>query len=136
MKQKIKSLQIIHLALCTGVIIAYVIMNKLSSLRDIFNISIDTNEDYIYLLIPVFAFVLSNFIYKQQLKTTGKNSSLDFNFNIFQSASIMRWAVLEGSAFIILILKPELIISGIVIIVYLFLLRPTEERFKNDVNLI
>lgn len=43
-------------------------------------------------------------------------------------------AVLEGTAFIVLFMKPEFIISGIVIIIYLFLLMPTEEKFKKEIN--
>ncbi|WP_034057601.1 hypothetical protein [Lacinutrix jangbogonensis] len=136
MKQKIKLLQIIHLALCAGVIIAYVIIHNINPILDIFNFSEISSEDYFYIAIPVIAFVISNTIYKLILKTGNKNAAEDFNFHVFQFASIARWSILEGSAFIILFLKPKFILFGILIVIYLILLRPTEERFKNDINLL
>ena len=136
MKQNIKTLQIIHLALCAGVTVAYVILNKLNALTDIFNISEITSEDYPFIAIPVIAFLASNFLYKFILKKADKNISEALNFNTFQTASIVRWAILEGAAFVILFIKPELIIFGILILFYMFLLRPTEDRFKNDTNIV
>lgn len=44
----------------------------------------------------------------------------------------MRWAILEGAAFLILFLKPDFVLFGLLIIIYLIFLRPTEERVNND----
>ncbi|WP_055435348.1 hypothetical protein [Lacinutrix algicola] len=136
MKPNIKTLQIIHLALCAGVIVAFTILSNINSISDIFNISEVSKNDYFYFAIPLIAYVTSNFIYKLLLKKADKNATEDFNFNIFQTASIARWAILEGSAFVILFLKPEYILFGILILIYLILLRPTENRFKNDINFL
>ncbi len=40
---------------------------------------------------------------------------------IYQTAAIVRWAILEGAAFIILILKEDFILFGILIVLYLIL---------------
>ena len=134
MKDQLKALKIIHLALCASVISAYIFMTNLESIKTIFNVSIDSTEDYIFILLPIAAFIIGNFIFKFMLKSVDKKTSEASVFNNFQTASIVRWAVLEGTAFIVLFMKPEFIISGIVIIIYLFLLMPTEEKFKKEIN--
>lgn len=136
MKDKIKTLQIIHLALCAGVIVAYIVMNNIKSISDIFTISGISSEDYLFIALPLIAFIVSNFLYKLVLKKIDKNATVEANFMQFQNASIVRWAILEGSAFIILFMKPDFILFGILILIYLILLRPTEDRFKNDSNLL
>ncbi|PBJ06831.1 hypothetical protein BSF42_40060 [Flavobacterium sp. ACN6] len=40
----------------------------------------------------------------------------------------------KGAAFLILLLKPDFILFGILVIIYLIFLRPTEERINNDLN--
>jgi hypothetical protein len=57
---------------------------------------------------------------------------LEDKLPVYQTASIIRWAILEGVAFIILILKPDFLIFGILVIIYLIFLRPTEEKITND----
>ncbi|WP_375241789.1 MFS transporter [Lacinutrix sp.] len=134
MKDQLKALKIIHLALSASVVSAYIFMTNLESIKTIFNVSIDSTEDYIFILLPIAAFIIGNFIFKFMLKSVDKKTSEASVFNSFQTASIARWAVLEGTAFIVLFMKPEFIISGIVIIIYLFLLMPTEEKFKKEIN--
>ena len=134
MTEKIRSIQIIHLALCAGVILAYVLMYNFESIIDVFSVQKILIEDYFYIAIPVIAFFASNFIYRTLLKKANENATEDYNFNMFQTASIARWAILEGSAFIILFMTPDFIIFGILILIYLILLRPTEDQFKNDIN--
>ena len=88
----------------------------------------------IYLAIPVLAFVLSSILFKAQLKQIDPKLKLEDKLPIYQTASIMRWAVLEGAAFIILFLKPDFILFGILLIIYLLFLRPTEEKINNDLS--
>ncbi|UWY30259.1 MFS transporter [Flavobacterium sp. TR2] len=132
MTEKIKTLQIIHLGVCAGTIIAYFIIGDIS--LETLNIpSIDSNS-ILYLIIPVLAFVTSSILFKAQLKQIDPKLKLEDKLPVYQTASIMRWAVLEGAAFLILILKPEFIIFGLLLIVYLIFLRPTEERITNDLS--
>ncbi|MTH16505.1 MFS transporter [Flavobacterium sp. LC2016-01] len=132
MSEKIKTLQIIHLAICAGTIIAYYIIGDLS-IEKLRIPSIDTSSA-VYILIPVLAFVLSSFLFKSQLKQINPKLKLEEKFPIYQTASILRWAVLEGAAFLILILKPDFILFGILILIYLIFLRPTAERIDNDLS--
>ena len=53
----------------------------------------------------------------------------------YQTASIVRWAILEGGAFLILFLKPELAIFGLLLILYLFLVKPTKEKIEAELDI-
>ncbi|TDO94537.1 MFS transporter [Flavobacterium sp. 245] len=132
MSEKIKALQIIHLAICAGTIIAYYILGDLSIEK--LRIPTIDSSSAVYVLIPVLAFVLSSFLFKSQLKQINPKLKLEEKFPIYQTASILRWAVLEGAAFLILILKPEFILFGILVLIYLIFLRPTAERIDNDLS--
>ncbi|WP_340170827.1 hypothetical protein [Lacinutrix sp.] len=76
-------MKIIHLALCAGVISAYFFIDEFSSIKDVFNVSIETTEDYVFLLLPIAAFLIGNFIYKFIAKTIDKTASEEANFNSY-----------------------------------------------------
>lgn len=133
MNEKIKTLQIIHLAVCAGTILAYFFVGELS-IEKLKNIPTINSSSAIYLFIPVLAFVLSTFLFRSQLKQIDPKLKSEDKLPIYQTASIMRWAVLEGAAFLILFLKPDFILFGILIILYLAFLRPTEDRINNDLS--
>lgn len=131
MTEKIKTLQIIHLAVCAGTILAYFLLGELS-IEKLKNIQVIDSSSIVYVFIPILAFVLSTFLFKSQLKQIDPKLKTEDKLPVYQTASIMRWAVLEGAAFLILFLKPDFILFGILIIIYLIFLRPTEERINND----
>ncbi len=124
MNQKIKTLKIIHLALIAGVTLAYFIIGDF---KNILNLEID-DSSLIYSFIPAVAYVLSNFLFNKTLKNIKENSSDDEKFAIYQSASIIKWAVLEGACFLILFLKPDFILFGVILLFYMILLAPKEEK--------
>jgi len=132
MTEKIKTLQIIHLAICAGIIVAYFMIGNLS-LDSLKIQSIDASE-IVFVAIPILAFVLSNFLFKSQLKQANPKQKLEENLPVYQTASIIRWAILEGAAFIILFLSQKFLLFGIIIILYLAFLRPTEDRINNDLQ--
>ncbi|KAF2342188.1 MFS transporter [Flavobacterium tistrianum] len=132
MNEKIRTLQIIHFGICAGTIIAYFIVGDIS--LETLNIPAIDSNSILYLIIPVLAFVLSSILFKAQLKQIDPKLKLEDKLPVYQTASIMRWAVLEGAAFLILFIKPEFILFGILLIVYLIYLRPTEERITNDLS--
>lgn len=131
MTQKLKIIKIIHLAICAGIIIAYVIIGDLTNLDNLEMPTIDS-ESMLYLLIPVASIFLGNFLYKSQINNADPKLSLEEKIPYYQTATIIRLAILEGAAFIILLLKPDLILFGILIIGYIIFLRPTENQFRND----
>ncbi len=132
MNEKIKTLKTIHLAICAGIIVAYFMIGNFS-MESLTIKSIDSSE-IVYVVIPILAFVLSNFLFKSQLKQANSKLKLEDNLPIYQTASIIRWAILEGAVFFILFVSPKFQLLGILIILYLAYLRPTEERMNNDLQ--
>lgn len=132
MNEKIKVLQIIHLAICAGTVIAYLFIGQLSI--ESLKIEFIDSSDLIYFAIPILAFFVSNFLFQSQLKHVDVKLKPEENLPIYQTASIIRWAILEASALIILFLKQDLLILGILIIVYLVFLRPTEDRVNSELS--
>ncbi|MFT3796326.1 MFS transporter [Flavobacterium sp.] len=131
MVQKLKTLQTIHLAICAGMAVAYVFAGNLS-IEVLTVLPVVDAASAIYLVIPIAALFLSHYLFKSQLKKLDPKASLEDKFPTYQTASIMRWAILEFAAFLILFQKPEFITLGIGIILYLIYLRPTEDRINND----
>lgn len=134
MNQKLKTLQIIHLSICAGVILGYVILGDFSP--EVLQMPIVDSNSIIYAIIPLIAFVFSNFIFRSQINKIDAKVSFDEQFPLYQTASIVRWAILEGAAFVLLILKKDFILFGILLIVYLLLLFPSEFKVKSDLEKI
>ncbi len=130
MKEKIKVLRIIHLAICGGAILFYILSGAMINMEFP---SLDS-PSLPYLIIPFAALALSTILFKSQLKQANKSLNLEENMGVYQTASIIRYAILEGAAILILILAPDLLIFGILIILYLAILRPSEERIKRDLK--
>ena len=130
MNEKIKVLQIIHLGICAGTIVAYLFVGDFSV--EILNVPSIDSSDLIYFAIPILALFLSSYLFKSQLKQVNAKLKPEDNLPIYQTASIIRWSVLEAAALLILFLKPELLVLGILMIIYLVSLRPTEDKIVSE----
>lgn len=126
--EKLRTLKIIHLAILGGVILLYALIGDIS--MEIFNIPPLGTPSMIYFMIPFFALAIGNFLFHQQLKKADRKLSPNDNFGVYQTGSIIRWAILEAATFIILFLAPEYLIFGLFTILMLAFLRPSEARVK------
>ena len=135
MKAQLKVFRIIHLALVAGLVVAYFVLGNLSDFSQL-KLPTLNNDNMIYLAIPIAAFIISNLMFKMLISKIDNALSLKEKIVPYQSASIVRYAIIEGAAFLILILKPELIVFGLLLIVYLALLMPTEQRIKRDLQIL
>ncbi|MBE7628695.1 MFS transporter [Tenacibaculum piscium] len=131
MNQKIKTLKIIHLALVAGVTLAYFLIGDF---KNILNLEID-NASLIYSFIPATAYVISNFVFKNILKNIQKETTDTQKFDIYQRASIFKWAILEIACFLILLLKPDFILFGVILLFYMILLAPKDEKIFELLNI-
>ena len=131
MAEKLKTIKIIHLAICAGMIIVYYFIGDFSSF-EIFKIPEIDSSSMIYLTIPISSIFLSHFLYKSQIKNINSKLKIEEKIPHYQTASIIRLAVLEGAALLILFLKPDFILFGILIIIYMVSLKPTEHQFRKD----
>ena len=133
MEQQLKIFKIIHLTLIAGLILAYYFLGDLGNLTELSFPTVNS-KNYIYLFIPIAAFIVSNLLFKHFVSKIDNNLSVQQKLVSYQTASIIRWAILEGAAFLILLSYPEFLLFGILLIVYLALLIPTEARIKRDLN--
>ncbi|MGG6229271.1 MFS transporter [Tenacibaculum sp. SDUM215027] len=131
MNQKIKTLKIIHLALVAGVTLAFTI---LGDFKIMFDMVID-NSSLMYAFIPAIAYVASNFMFKNMLRKVQKDASNEEKFAIYQTASIVRWAIIEGACFLILILKPDFLLLGVILLIYLILLTPKKTQIVETLGI-
>ncbi len=131
MNTKIKTLQIIHFALLVGVTVAYFILG------DLLNINTPKleGENLYYMFIPAITVLISNILFKKSISKINKKDKLEVIIANYQTASLIRWVILEAGAFIILILKPELIVFGLLLLLYLVLVRPTKEKIERELNI-
>ncbi|WP_159018755.1 MFS transporter [Algibacter sp. L3A6] len=132
MEEKLKVTKMINIALCSGLVMAYIFIGDVTSIS--FNMPALSQSNIIYVLIPITAYIFSNFMFKTQLKAADKTLKPEANMAVYQTASIVRWAILEGAAFLILFLNKDFILFGILIILYLALIHPTEDRVKTDLT--
>jgi hypothetical protein len=132
MEQKIKTFQTIHLAICSGVVVAYILTGNITT--EMLSLQGINAAHLPYLAVPVLALFLSNFMFKSQLKQANTKLKTEDNLGIYQTASIIRWAILEGAAFFLLFAQPKLIVFGIAIIAYLLFLRPSEDKIITDIQ--
>lgn len=131
MTQKIKTLKILHLAICMGILVTYFTTAKIS-MNTLQKVPAVDSGSLFYIGISVAAIVLGTFLFKMQLKKADKKLKIEDNFPIYLTASLIRWAIIEMVAFMILFSKPDCIVLGLLLIAYLVYLRPTEEKIKED----
>ena len=127
---QIRTIKIIHASLCIGLTVALFRLGDLNNLKG-FELKI---PDLIYYSIPLIGYFFTNFLFIKKIKEINRNIEFKDALVPYQSASIIRWAILEGSAFCLLILKPELLVFNVLILVYLISLRPTVAKIKADLN--
>jgi hypothetical protein len=133
-EQQIKTLQIIHLALSLGVIAAYYFLSDINSIDELLVLpKIDGNNIYIGLL-PITAYVVGNILFRNAIKKIDKKLSLEESLGAYQTASLIRWSILEGVSFLIIFNFSEFTLFGIALVIYLVLLRPSENTIKKDLG--
>jgi len=132
MDQKVKLMQVIHIALVIGVSLIYFVLGNV--MNNVFNFNEFNISSIPFLTIPIIAVFAGNFMFKNVIKTI-KEASLQHKLVTYQTASIIRWAILEGASMIILLIKPDLILIGICLIFYMAFLRPTKEKIIQDLQL-
>ena len=129
MNEKLKAMKLIHFAISAGLVLAYIFIGDLTSMDNLKIPILDTSF-LIYLTIPVGAIFLGDYLYKLQIQKSDASTPLEQKMTTYQTASIIRLAILEAAAFVLLIIRPDFVLIGICLIVYVILLYPTEDKFK------
>lgn len=133
MKAKLKNIQGLHTAICLAILIAYGMLGNITSFESVTSLRLDPTS-VISLVGLLLSIRFSQYLYKRQLKNINAQQRLEEKILLYQTASIIRWAIIEAAAFLILFLDPNFILFGVFILLYLLWIRPTEDQFRKDVE--
>ncbi|TLF44880.1 hypothetical protein [Maribacter aurantiacus] len=101
-KSYLRTNKIIHLALVAGVSV-FLLLSYLGSGE--FNAQMDESNPFLY-LVPITAvagYFGSQFIFRNQISAIDKTMPLEEKLKRYQSASIVKYALLEGPAFLAIV---------------------------------
>ncbi len=136
----LKSLSVIHLALLAGQVIFGIVAYAQSG-KIYFGIhNIDSVFIYIVPIVAIGGFMGGYLMFKKQLAVIRNKSSLGEKIIAYQTALIVRYALLEGPSLLAIVIYMQdgnlffLGIAGLMILYFLFL-RPTMEKVENDLDL-
>lgn len=130
MQEKLKTLQIIHVAVVLGLAGAYIFVGGMPALT----LPEIDSESMVYLVLPIIAVGLSLFLFRKSLRGIDRKKTPEENMAVYQTACITRWAMIEGGAFIILFLAPAFLLLGWLLVVYLILIRPTKSTLEEHLG--
>lgn len=136
----LRSLSVIHLALLAGQVI-FGIVAYAQSKKIYFGIhNMDSVFMYIVPLVAIGGFMGGYLMFKKQLTVIRSKSSLGEKVIAYQTALIVRYALLEGPSLLAIVIYMQdgnlffLGIAGLMIL-YFLSLRPTMEKVENDLDL-
>jgi hypothetical protein len=95
---------------------------------------------YILPLIALGGIFAGNFIFKKLLSNIKKNESLQHKLTGYQTASLVKFALLEGPALLNILWFSQtgnllFLTIGMVLVLFLFMQRPTKIKIENDLEL-
>jgi hypothetical protein len=138
-KPFIKTLAIIHASLCIGLVffagLVFVQNEKFSA-------TTNSNDVFIY-LVPIIAmagYFGSKYCYQNLIRKLPKEDSLIKKMQGYQMANMVKFALLEGPAFLALGIcyingNALHLVIALFLTVYLFFQRPTLEKLKSELPL-
>ena len=134
-----KGLNLIFLAMMVGQIlfagIAYFISLDKTDENDLYSIMI-----MVVPMVAISGFIGGRFLFQQQMQGISKNAALVEKMDKYRTASIIRFALMEGPAFLAiigLIMTGQMVFLGIaaLIIAFFYTLRPTRDKAIKELGL-
>ena len=107
------------------------------------SMNLNNTEDIFIYLVPIFAIggaIASHFIFNSQLKKVHEKKTLKEKLTAYQTARIIRLALIEGPALLAIVIffktnNLYYLIIGAVMFAYMILLRPTPQVIRQELNL-
>ena len=136
----IKTLSILHIGLLAGPILIGSIFYFLTEET---HFSFNDTDDIFFIVVPVLALsglFLSDFIFRQLIKNIPSEDKLRQKLARYQSASIIKYALLEGPAILSAVAffntqnLAYLLIAGILVF-YLAMQHPNKDKIERNLNL-
>lgn len=138
-KNPIKTLSILHLALLAGPLLAATIF-YLNTEIQMNGSSGDDIFIYVFPIIALGGVFASTFLFKIMLNNLKNTEDLQKKLAGYQTASLIKWALLEGPALLNIVWFATtgnllfLTIAG-VLLLFLFMQRPTKLKMENELEL-
>ena len=135
----IQTLKLIHVSLVVGLAIFSVFAFMQN--KD-FNADINTNSTLLY-IVPIAALIGyfgSQLLFRKMLSNVQTSDSLQLKLNKYQTASIIKYALIEGPAFIALFAYYTTgsalpLVIALCLLAYLFVQKPTKDKIINSLDL-
>jgi hypothetical protein len=142
MNTKLKTLQIIHLALCSGVFLFALVTIFLNREMMFFDANPKTTAPFnpIFPIMGLITISGSIFFYRNLITKIDKSATADTKINMYQSAFIISCALLEGGALFNIVgfsmtHNSFFLIFGLANFVFLVLKRPTKDKLISALQL-
>ncbi|MEO1010141.1 MAG: hypothetical protein AAFX53_02480 [Bacteroidota bacterium] len=134
-----KTLVIIHAALCLGLIFAIVLFY---SLVQAFSTQMDASDPLTYgvPIAAILGYFGSKFFFRKQVESISKDDALKTKFSKYQTASIIQYGLLEAPAFLgilayYLTANALFLVISVTLTLYIMSLRPSKEKFTKVIPL-
>ncbi|WP_343522667.1 hypothetical protein [Pedobacter sp.] len=142
MNTKLKTLQIIHLALCSGVFLFALVTVFLNRETMFFDANPQTTAPFnpIFPIMGLITISASIFFFRNLIAKIDKSAAADTKINMYQSAFIISSALLEGGALFNIVgffmtRNSFFLIFGLANFVFLVLKRPTKDKLISALQL-
>ena len=142
MNTKLKTLQIIHLALCTGVFLFALVTIFLNREIMFFDANPKTTSPFnpIFPIMGLITISASIFFFRNLIAKIDKTAAADTKINMYQSAFIISSALLEGGALFNIVgffitHNSFFLIFGMANFIFLVLKRPTKDKLISALQL-
>ncbi|MDT7830722.1 hypothetical protein RQM65_18780 [Pricia sp. S334] len=135
----LKILTIIHTTLTAGLLI-FAIFAYYQNQDFIARMDRQSLFTYIVPIVAAAGYFLSQWIFKKQLEAITEQEQLSLKLGKYQTASILKYAVLEGPGLLALLAylwtgNALHLVIALALIVYLFVQRPNAEKIKRELPL-
>jgi hypothetical protein len=143
--QYLRNIKMVHSSLLIGMIIFSVIVVVLMMTASLFEEDAASLHNIMRFVVPVVsvgAFIGSGILFKQKIDSVKQASGMSFGYRMdqYRSASIIRWAILEGAVMLALI--AQLLTKNyyysifiFLLLVFFFLYAPSAEKIKSQLGL-
>lgn len=139
--QPFKTLQIIHGALIMGMVLFLVLTSSINENQA--HTTIEPNDIpflYIALIAAIAAPIVSNFIFRKKIFEINNRASLTTKFKRYVSACIVRYALVEGTTLLSIVVSyitGNILASviAVALIIYMIMIRPIKRKVITDLNI-
>lgn len=136
----LRTSSIIHFALVAGVLILALVMYSITENQ---KLDLSYRGDPMFFIVPIMAIagiLVGNYLYINNIKRLTSKNTLREKLAGFQTASIIKYALLEGPALLGLVAfmnegNQYFLIISILLVFWLIMQRPTRDKIERDLML-